>query len=181
MKLIVLALVFAALGHPLFGQQSEPERVQICDAFKQRDRWIGKMVEIRGVLESWAGMWLTGRDCPDHVVVDQAKFANLIALTDPQLKVLTRLHVDFSWDAISRHKLSDVFYYARLLHERVTATVVGVFETDTRREAMVSQFDPTRGMAYGDQGVAPAQILVKEIKDIVREPLPTPAIEKPSK
>ena len=173
MRLTTPILILATMVIPAFCQ--EPEKVAICDAFRQPERWIGKMIEIRGIIEPMGSVFLTGRDCRDHVVFGQARFENFINLADPKDKRLTRLSVGYEWSPASWQALNYAIQYSRLYGERITATVIGMFETDTRKEAMVSKFDPTRGMAYGDQGVAPIQILVKELKDIVRQPLPKSA------
>jgi hypothetical protein len=168
---LAAVLIMVLQSEPLFAQ--EPSRVGVCDLFADSARWNGRMVEVRGVVETWSGYWLAGRDCDTKVRVGSVNFDNLIAPTDPALADRLALHkIAFTWDPASRNSLSEAAYYSTYLGQRLRATVVGLFETRTPKEALVNPRFPDQYFGFGDQGVAPAQIVVKDVKDIVREPAP---------
>ncbi len=154
-------LVACLISSSLWAQRVVP--VSLCDIFANLGRWDGQMVEVRGVIEPGSGYWLAGRDCSAATKVDNVSFANIIAMIDPKDFSDVAIHsVPYAWDQASRRSLYEAIYYARFRHERVRATIIGLYETQT----------PLREIGFGAQGLAPAQILVREVKDIAAEPDP---------
>jgi hypothetical protein len=169
--LLVMALSFWLAPAALFGQ--EVSRVAICDVFANIERWNGQMVEVQGIIEAWSGYWLAGRNCETRIRIGNVRYENLIALINPKGAEKISLHkVPYVWDLTSWNKFQEAIYYAGFYSERVRMTVVGLYETRTPRDALVNSRFPDQYFGFGDQGVAPAQILVREVKDIVREPDP---------
>lgn len=166
----ILALILQPIG--AFAQ--EPTQVGLCDLFTDIEHWNGRMIEVRGIVEAWSGYWLSGRDCETRIKIGNVKYDNLVALINPKGAEKFVLHkVPYVWNAASWDKFQEAIYYAGFYGERIRMTVIGLFETRTPIEALVNSRFPDQYFGFGDQGVAPAEILVKDVKDIVREPDPS--------
>jgi len=155
--------------------------VGVCDIFADLDRWNGRMVELRGVIEPWGQYWISGRECGTKIKVGGLAFDNLIAFLNPSDADRLALHpVSFGWSLPSRRKLNEMAYYAMLLRRRIIATVVGLYETKLPIESLSSTRFPGQYSGFGDQGVGVAQIVIQDVRDIVLEPeqKPGPAPKK---
>lgn len=168
MKSIAWLALINALG--LSGQVVQS--VDICELFKVPSRWNGEMVSVRAVIEPGfgeGGPWLSGELCNAHVQVKGVTFANVIALRDPRSNS-HRLHsVDFQWDEGSKEQLNAVLSPLDWDRQQLRVTVVGLYETWERIGDLIQEGRPYLYNGFGEQNSAPAQILVRNIKDTVVE------------
>jgi hypothetical protein len=161
-------LAFAALL--LCGETApaqEVRQVSFCEAIADLAHWNGVMVEIRGVVEGWGGYWLSGRDCKTALTFEGVTFENIIALTNPKTDPRLLIHkVDYVWDERSHENLRAAVDEAVYTRRVLRATVVGLLETRTPLTALARFRERVGYFGFGDQAVGPAQILVKEVRDI---------------
>lgn len=165
---MVLALLAAVLCMRASAQQVTPENpfvVSTCDLLGDMPKWNGRLIQVhgdyrQGTLSLWA-------DCPTRIIVKGHTFVNLIALADPAELRLAVHRVDFTRDDRSWRRFIEATYSASA-HESLKMTVVGVFETRAIKEQLV--FDDGVLFGFGEQNLAPAQVLVREIKDLTLGP-----------
>jgi hypothetical protein len=164
LRLLLVAIPAAALC----GQTVQS--VDICTLFRDPARWNGVMIRVQGAIVSGAGEggpWLSGEQCSGQIEVKGEKFPNIIELADPRNNV--GLHaVNFQRDEAARDKfilLLEKIYGKR---EHLRATVIGLFETRTPLDDLIHE-RPHYFNGFGDQGGAPAQILVKTMIDMAVE------------
>jgi hypothetical protein len=160
------------LGFIMSVYGAEPIQVDVCDLLATPLRYNGVMVKVTGVIETGGGLWLTAK-CQKHVIAKGQVFPDLIAFADPTAP--WALHsVDFRWDEADRDRLRSLTFVPLppgtrpSIHGvviRMSGTVIGLFETRPP-DQMIDKFSQLAG--FGDQGVAPAQILIKRTIDIRR-------------
>jgi len=112
-------------------------------------------------------VWLDARTtCESRFVVEGILFENLIALTDPGDKQLAMHDVPYDWNKTVWSTIVGRILRANLSSQRVAVTVVGMFETRVPLKSLVNRRLPMTRMGFGDDNLAPAQILPKEFKAV---------------
>ena len=121
------------------------------------------MVQIRGQMVTGGLPGIKG-NCQTPITVAGVDFPDIIELTDPQDRLA--LHkVDFHRDPASWNRLIPTWIRANHTSHRVEVVVEGMFETRLPIENLVDgRIHALRG--FGDQARAPAQLLLKEVRDI---------------
>jgi hypothetical protein len=162
--LLAFAVLLLCEGTSLAQEVSQ---IPFCEAITDLARWNGAMVEIRGVVEGRRGYWLSGRDCKAALAFEGLTFENIMALTDPKSDARLLVHrVDYVWDERNRQRFGNAVDEAVYTGRILRATVVGLLETRTPLTALARFRERVGYFGFGDQGVGPAQILVKEARDI---------------
>lgn len=143
----------------------------MCELLANPQAYDGLMIEVSGMISTGGGLWLSDGKCRSHITVGDYVFADIVALTDPQDRQF-RLHpATFEWNKQDQDNLREALGQLRSalrpddrlnVHGRVVeiqGTVVGLFETRRPIQRLVSRLGSPSG--FGDQGIAPAQLLVK--------------------
>ncbi|HTR39819.1 MAG TPA: hypothetical protein VMH80_28290 [Bryobacteraceae bacterium] len=102
-------------------------------------------------------------------MIKAVAFPNLIQIGDPENTFMNIHHVDFTMEERSREDFVGALSMLDPKKERLRVTIVGLFETRTPLSDLVTvNAVHPKGLrhGFGDQNVAPAQILVNTIADI---------------
>ena len=160
-------------GTVLIAMAQNPAKVGLCDLLANPARWNGVMLETRGVITLSHGAWLDGtKTCRRPFVLDGITFDSLIALTDPQDRGLALHRVPYSWDHADWNGIVTMSLQSKPGLEDIVATVVGVFETRDPLSSLINLRLPGGKFGFGDQGIAPGQILPRGFKHAVAVPMP---------
>jgi hypothetical protein len=145
-----------------------PSVLSICALLMDPLTFNGKLVAVKGILRTYQGWWLYDDQCPSHITVEGLQFENTIAVirpTDP-----ARIHdVQFDTDEDSLAGVRKAFGEDSTIHPRVSATIVGVLETRAGLKLVSPVGSP---WGFGHLGAAPAQLLLKECREVTAEYLP---------
>lgn len=151
---------------------SAPVQVSLCDALNDMGRINGRLVQIRARLGAQGEMRLVEPQCERPVVVDGLKFPNWIALEEPGFRGMLHKTVAISLNRPAFDRLTEIWVRANRMHESVSVTVIGLFETRTPLSWLVNKRGMKEGenpgyLGFGGGGLAPAQIIVQDVTDIV--------------
>jgi hypothetical protein len=138
-----------------------PQVLSVCELLATPLAFNGKLVSVKGAIRTFQGLWLYDDQCPSKITVQGRSFDSLIAITYPNS--ILRIHdVPFDTDDDSMALMSKAFGPSAL-RPRVFATFIGVFET---RDDLKLVSRNGRSLGFGDQGEAPAQLLLKECREV---------------
>ena len=148
------------------------KEVTVCDLLRSTSRYNGEMVQVNGTISTGGGLWLSERPCDQPLIVGGHVFPDWIALADPDNRDLSLHRITFRWPEADRSELMrflvpvggwpDPRVMARNPHgsiRKLRGTVIGLFETRSPLSRLINRFGGPSG--FGDQGEAPAQIIVK--------------------
>jgi hypothetical protein len=144
----------------------------ICDVLHDPSKLNGKLIAVRGYeFSTDEGVFLKG-NCKDSLETQGVTWPNLISLAYPGGSFA--LHeVDFTVDRDAIAAASDL---VRRYKEpkRVWLTYVGLLETREpfNLQVYTDKSGKKRPAGFGNGAVAPAQLLIKTVKDVVVEKLP---------
>ena len=162
---IVFLLVFAA---GVKADDDALEKVAVCAVLRNPVRWNGKMIEVAGPIISPPedSFWVMGVGCDGVLEIKGTKFPSGFVFEDPSNN-RTHYHiVNFSWDRQSKDELDSFVREARRTKQRVIATVVGLFETLDPIDGLINNDAPVKYQGFGHMGGAPAQIIVRTVKNL---------------
>ena len=177
MKALSIIAVILLQGSVLAGlaePQQETEPISVCDVLRDPVKYNGKMIAVRGFLISTdEGHWLNG-DCEEPLITNGYKWKSAIWPESPSSR--SALHkVAFEEDfeaetamyAVRNREMKDP------RHDRLWVTYIGLLETRQSMdiEVFVRPNGERQPVGFGHLGGAPAQILIKTVKDIVVEHL----------
>ncbi len=174
--LLMIGVGLFSFANAAFSAVAQNEKiVSVCQILQNPKTFDGVEVQVFAEVQSGQGLWLAGGDCEYHVVIGKMRFTDLIALTDPQ-DIRVSLHrVPYVRDRASRDRLRSALRKAALSGLVVRAVFVGVFETRNPLTTLVDPRNPSMPFGFGDQNVAPGQLLVREVRGVSVEPPRTPA------
>ena len=146
------------------------ETVSVCDALRRRDALHSKLVAIRGLLLATdEGGWLLGRDCGEAIIINGRAFRSAIWLemsgSSRRAAGVWSPDLDASIKKINLEIAKRKFDPQR---DRLSVTYIGVFE------AYDGQDNHALRDGFGHLNAAPAQLIVKDIRDAVVEAGPKP-------
>jgi hypothetical protein len=140
--------------------------ISVCTALADRLRFNGKIISVRGYEESTdEGSWLKG-DCKVHVTTGGRPWPNLIWLSISHRDSLHEIPFQTNMDALRR--FGDVTAKAtRSGHTyRAWVTYEGMFETEGVPEIGGGRVGPGEGVGFGHLNGAPAQLVIKTVRDL---------------
>ncbi len=164
------------LAARLIAQQPVARSVDPCILFGNPTDWNGTLVEVRGRIESGveSGPFLRGEGCLGPIRFNGLSHPSIIQISNPG-RVESRFKVDFKWDDGSDARLDEARRSFNPFSEIVTATVVGLFETEFgMSDPRSPQGQIGRSRAYGGPRDDAMKILVKTVKNISIIPLTEP-------
>lgn len=139
-----------------------PAALSVCALLKNPLAMNGKLVAVTGTLRAYQGWWLYEDQCSSRISVEGHTFENVIAVARPTDPV--RIHdVPFDTDEDSLVSVTNAFGKDGTIHPRVSVTFVGLFETRADLK-LISPVGSSRG--FGHLGAAPAQLLLKECREV---------------
>ncbi len=159
MRLVVLAAFFCTIVSPA----EEHKVLDVCEALSNLEKLDGHLVTIRGALGTFQGWWLEGEQCAEHVEVKGHVFVDTISIQESTS--LVRVHVPpFAASRKPFSELNEALHRLRDEREALRVTIVGILETRQPRAKLLG----SRGqlLGFGHLGVAPAQLLLREVVDI---------------
>jgi len=170
MRFLTVVMLIGVISGAEYGQV--PQAADACDILAHLGEWNGKMVEARAIVAP-GDFWLSGGDCKETAGIGAPTFRSLIALTDPDDRRFALHRVPFKRDVASWNMLVSSLYRADGEHKQVRVTAVGLLEVrPSLLQALADhKLNPSWDIpGFGVQGLAPAQILIKEVRDIAIEP-----------
>jgi hypothetical protein len=146
------------------------ETVSVCDALRRRNALHTKLVAVRGLLVATdEGGWLLGRECGEAIMINGRAFRSAIWLemsgASRRAAGVWSTDLDASIKAITLEMEKRRFNAQR---DRLWVTYTGVFE------AYDDESNHALRHGFGHLNAAPAQLIVKEIRDAVVEQAPKP-------
>jgi hypothetical protein len=162
-RAVPLLVAFSLLAAP---QTPESAAISVCTVLADRLRLNGKIISVRGYEESTDdGSWLKG-DCKTHVTTDGHVWPDLIWLSVSHLDTLHEIRFKTDMDALRR--FGDMTAKAaRSGHKyRVWVTYVGMFETEGELGIGGGKVGPDHGTGLGHLNGAPAQLVIKTVRDL---------------
>lgn len=141
----------------------KPMSVSICELLGNMQKWNGRLVEVRG--RERRGILYLWDVCPTTIAVKGHSFQNVIALAKPMPghRWWTVHQIPFQIDDPSWLRFISASYQVPG-GRSLALTAVGLFETRLDDEQLVRKDGVPMG--FGDQNLAPAQLVVKEIRDL---------------
>ena len=149
--------------------------VSVCQVFTDPQAFDGKMIRLRGVAAGTdeGGFLISPQHCPTVYVTGDHKWPLWVALTAPDSG--QRLHKPvFVYDSHSEEILLNKY---RMLQKRypdrcLLSTDAGLFETrsDWSKSRAVYTNGSSRYLGFGNQNIAPAQLLLKGYVDVEVDP-----------
>jgi hypothetical protein len=171
MKAVVILAVLIIGAMPLHGLQPEPEVLSVCDILRDPVQYNGKIIAVRGFLVSTdEGSWLHG-ECKEPLITNGYKWASMIWPESPTSGFA--LHkAPFEEDVLAQREMwatRDREITDR--RDRLWVTYIGLLETrpTMNLEVFVRPNGQRQPVGFGHLGGAPAQLLVKTVKDVVVE------------
>lgn len=137
--------------------------VSICELLGNMQKWNGRLVEVRG--RQRRGILYLWDVCPTTITVKEHSFQNVIALTKPMPghRWWTVRQIPFQIDDASWLRFINAGYQVPS-GKSLALTVVGLFETRLDEQQLVRNDGVPMG--FGDQNLAPAQLVVEEVRDL---------------
>jgi len=159
------ALAYLWMMVPLVMAEDIP--VSVCDILNHLESYGGRLVRVRGNIQSDVDLWITA-DCPTVIRVGSVEFLNLIALAFPDSVIHDRpkVEVTFNADKGSEQALFRALAARNPRTQSLYAVVEGLVVTRRPPFALVSRSDPTKRTGFGHIGMAPAMIVIKRISEI---------------
>jgi hypothetical protein len=163
MRLALLLVAFYLFAAP---RKPEITAISVCTALADRIRLNGKIISVRGYEESTdEGSWLKG-DCKTHVTADGHDWPDLIWLSISHRDTLDT--IPFQTDVNALHRFGDITAKAaRSGHKyRAWVTYEGMFETEGDLQIGGDKVGPSFGVGFGHLNGAPAQLVIKTVRDL---------------
>ena len=152
-------------------RQSSP--LSVCELIAHRNEYIGRMVSVRGTVKSGGhGDWLeASSDCQYKLITRGVVWRNIIVLAYPNNRSpiqTDHANFDVDWQAVqdaSRDTSRNPF---NPHIDHVIMTYIGLFQTHQDLDQRVTPNVPgALKLGFGPGGEAPAQLLIKSLKDVV--------------
>jgi hypothetical protein len=170
-----IALLAAADGQVIGDDVLSWPLVSVCQVLAAPQAFNGKVVRLRGaVMETDEGSFLSGeRLCPNVYKADGHRWLSLVARVDPGNP--QRLHdPHFAYDARSEAGPSARYVLLRKTHPDrcILWTEAGLFETrtDWSTSRITYPDGSSKYAGFGNDGIAPAQLLLKSVVDVEVDP-----------
>lgn len=148
--------------------------MRICELFRNPAAWNGRMIRVRAAIRTWEGgetePSLSGSSCTTKIKIKGHEFLNEIHLQIPEDQKLRAHDVNFRWDDSSFGRFVLLLQEVDRKNQHICATVIGMFETRTPLPDLIQEKRPFPDNGFGHLGWAPAQILVKTMRDMRIEP-----------
>jgi hypothetical protein len=161
-----VALFFAALSLLAAPRRPAIPAISVCRALDDRLRLNGKIVSIRGYEESTdEGSWLKS-DCDAHVTTGGHVWPDLIWLSTSHQHAAREIAFQTDMDALQRFGDATAKAARSGRKYRAWVTYEGLFETEGGVEAGDDKVGPDQGVGFGHLNGAPAQLVIKTVRDI---------------
>lgn len=158
-----LLALLAAMGSSAFAQVN----VAVCDILVNLGHYSGKMVRVSARIEGGAGAWLAPpASCPLKIRVANHDFQNLIAIAWPDSPAvqLRGPKVAFDTDKVSSKSLEQALASPGSKTQDLYGEIEGLIVTRQPPLALIGRNGAPIG--FGHLGIAPAQIIVKQISNL---------------
>ena len=170
-----IALMATANGQVVADDVPSWPLVSVCQVLAAPQTFDGKLIRLRGaVTETDEGSFLSGeRLCPNIYKINGHRWPSLVARVDPEDP--RHLHdPHFAYDAKSEAGPSAKYALLRKTHPDrcVLWTEAGLFETraDWSRSRITYPDGSSKYVGFGNDGIAPAQLLLKSVVDVEVDP-----------
>jgi hypothetical protein len=157
----------AYLWLPGSAAQSADPPLTVCELLKDRVKYNGKMVVVRGEVDSTSeGGWLIDESCAEPLEISGLTLGRDIALVSTVSAVTP---VNFKYDLQAEERLQREFKKLKVKPGQVHifVTYEGVFETRPDSELTCGDI---RVCGFGHLGGSPAQLVVKTERDLTVTP-----------
>jgi hypothetical protein len=168
---VIGSLLIWGFGFPVALQAPSPPDgtvIEICDILRDPVSFNGKEVAIRGVFrDTDEGAWLVG-ECPVPLSTGGYVWNSHIYLISPRSKFVLR-SVEYSEDSAAFEVLASRLKDRKdPIRDKAIVTVFGKIETREDLEAQVyrDRDGRVRPAGFGHMGGAPAQLVLKTVRDI---------------
>lgn len=158
----VIIVTAPSYGWAQQGTTDKEPRVTVCELLANMQKWNGRLVEVEGTFRS--GTLYIWDSCPTAITVKGHTFQNVIALADPSVRGVAVHKIPFQRDEASWARFIEATYSEALSGNSLVVTVVGVFETRLDVEQLIRGDGLPWG--FGEQNMAPAQLVVREVRDL---------------
>jgi hypothetical protein len=137
--------------------------LSVCEVLHNSSKYDGKIIQVRG---EWHGSWVEDK-CDKQLQTESHKWPNAIHLANTLSLGKNDKPVDWFFGPYDYDPLIN---RAIRLKPPVYATIKGRFDVRTQLVTSPNGGPPSTS-GYGHQGVLPARIVIKEIKDFVGQGL----------
>jgi hypothetical protein len=158
MRLFRFTSVLCAIIFDCYG--ADPPVHTVCEVLDHLQDFSCRLVRLRARLVSDVDVWLTSDKCKKHVKIGGIQFNDLIALKWPN-DPLIGCKVPFVEDRASDEEIRRILSSYETRKAPVYIIVDGIIETRSPPHALVSKAGSRIG--FGHLGMAPAQIIVKDV------------------
>jgi hypothetical protein len=158
-----------AFGLPIWAQAMPPV-MSVCELLTNREKYHGKLVEVRGLVKGGGhGAWLAAEDCGLVLKAAGYKWPNQVHLTFPHNQSpIKDDHANFEVNFAAIRKLDQAARKAKYDPETdlQRATYTGLFRAlgDLSQHLRGDSRNPT-GAGFGPES-APAQLLIQSARDL---------------
>lgn len=149
-------------------RSSLPDSAGVCEVLANLSKFSNQLVTVRARLAADVDIWLTQDDCAPVIKVNGVEFQNLIAIVWPDDPIIKGFDL-FPLHRSSSKLLTEVLREVDREKEQVFVEVVGLLMTRDPPLYLVHEKTGSR-IGFGHLGIAPAQIVVKEIKGLTKRP-----------
>jgi hypothetical protein len=166
--LIVGAWTIAILAVQSIEKQSPP--LSVCELITRRSDYAGRMVVVRGEVKAGGhGQYLTASACEHRLATKGVVWPNIIYLTFPDNRSKEEtFHADFQvdWRSVRLAEAQERRAAFNSDTDQLLETLTGLFVTYRNLEERVTP--GVLRLGFGPVGLeAPAQLLIKSIRDVV--------------
>jgi hypothetical protein len=171
----VILVLASFLSLALNAQAAENKKapLSVCEVIAHKGEYNRRMIAVRGAVKGGGhGAWLTATpECTYRLVTKGVEWANIIFLAYPdnQSKIES-YHASFpvDWRAIRQAEEEAQRQGFNPDTDYTTETYIGLFLTYPNLENRVSPGVPgALRLGFGPLGEAPAQLLIKTVRDLV--------------
>ena len=151
-------------------------RLSVCELLKQPSKFNGRVIELRGIyFVGGHGLYLAGAGCEAALVTKDKRWEPMIWVENSREKTESR---GLNFERVKKTELEIATAKFREMSRRgvwankisqVIVTYLCIFETHDSFDTMIGALadDIPVPIGFGDQGVAPGQIFIDSVKDIV--------------
>jgi hypothetical protein len=177
-SIIVLLLLIAGLAasHVMNAQNADARpKLTVCELLKQPSKFNRRMIELRGIyFQGGHGLFVAGDGCDEVLITKGKRWQSLIWL---QLSREQTERRGMNFEQVTKAEMEIATAKLREMRRhdpqakitKVIVTYVGLFETRDDFDSMIGAPADDRpvGSGFGDQGIAPGQLIIDSAKDIV--------------